>query len=96
VVCDTRLRFAESVERVRHGGSTPMLDRIDLYGTLELSWDDMPQFLDEVGQLLAVAVNDQEREVLEAVRRLAERCRDDRTMALRFVGTDRASARAGS
>jgi len=25
-----------------------MLDRIDLHGTLELSWDEMPQFLGEL------------------------------------------------
>jgi hypothetical protein len=86
VVGDTRFRFAESVERAQHGGSTPMLDRIDLYGTLELSSNEMPQFLDELSQLLAIAVNDQEREVLEAVQRLAERCRDDSNLALRLVG----------
>lgn len=63
-----------------------MLDRIDLYGTLELSWDEMPQFLDELAQLVAAAVNDQERDVLEAVQRLGERCRADRNLALRLVG----------
>jgi hypothetical protein len=85
-VGDTRFRFAEAVERAQHRGSTPMLDRIDLYGTLELSWDEMPQFLGELGQLLAVAVDDREREVLEAVQRLGERCREDRNLALRLVG----------
>ena len=63
-----------------------MLDRIDLYGTLELCWDEMPQFLGELTQLVAAAVNDQEREVLEAVRRLSERCRTDHNLALRLVG----------
>jgi hypothetical protein len=76
-VGDTRFRFAEAVERAQHGGSTPMIDRIDLYGTLELSCDEMAQFLDELGQLLVAAASDREREVLEAVQRLAERCRDD-------------------
>jgi hypothetical protein len=86
VVADTRFRFAEAVERSQHKGSTPMLDRVDLYGTLELSWDEMPQFLAELDQLLVIALNDQEREVLEAVRHLGERCRDDRATALRLVG----------
>jgi hypothetical protein len=63
-----------------------MLDRIDLYGTLELSWDEMPQFLSELDQLLAAAVDDQEREVLEAVHRLGVRCRDSRSLSLRLVG----------
>jgi hypothetical protein len=86
VVGDTRFRFAEAVERGQHSGSTPMLDRIDLYGTLELTWDEMPQFLGELGQLLAVAVDNREREVLEAVQRLGERCREDRNLALRLIG----------
>ena len=63
-----------------------MLDRIDLYGTLELSWTRCRSFLGELTQLVAAAVNDQEREVLEAVRRLSERCRTDHNLALRLVG----------
>lgn len=86
VVGDTRFRFAVAVERAQHGRSTPMLDRVDPYGTMELSCHEMPQFLSELDQLLAVAMDDQEREVLEAVHRLAERCRDDGSLALRLVG----------
>lgn len=86
MVGDTRFRFAKAVERAQHKGSTPMLDRIDLYGTLELSWDEMPQFLGELDQLLVVAADDQEREVLAAVHRLGERCSADRDLALRLVG----------
>ncbi len=63
-----------------------MLDRIDVYGTLELASNEMPQFLLELDQLLARAADPGEREVLEAVRSLAERCRDDSHLALRFVG----------
>jgi hypothetical protein len=63
-----------------------MLDRIDLYGVLELSYDEMPQFLGELDQLLGATTDDREREVLEAVHRLAQRCRADRDLALRFVG----------
>jgi hypothetical protein len=85
-VGDTRFRFAEAVERAQHGGSTPMLDRIDLYGTLELSWDEMPQFLGELDRLLGMAVDGGEREVLKAVYSLGERCRDDRNLGLRLVG----------
>lgn len=71
---------------MQHGGSTPMLDRIDLYGTLELAWDEMPQFLGELDALLTSAVDEREREVLEAVCRLGERRRDDRSLGLRSVG----------
>ena len=63
-----------------------MLDRIDLYGTLELSSGEMPQFLSELDQMLAPTVDDGERQVIEALRSLAERCRDDRHLALRLVG----------
>ena len=85
-VGDTRFRFVQAVERSRHSGSTPMLDRIDPYGTLELSSDEMPQFLSELDPMLAAAVDDREHQVIEAVRGLAERCRDDRHLALRLVG----------
>jgi hypothetical protein len=86
VVGDTRFRLAQAVERAQHRGSTPMLDRIDLYGTLELSSGEMPQFLSELDQMLAPTVDDGERQVIEALRSLAERCRDDRDLALRLVG----------
>ncbi|MEV4703429.1 hypothetical protein [Actinoplanes sp. NPDC049316] len=85
VVADTGFRFAGAVERAQHMGSTPMLDRIDLYGTLELSSDEMAQLLDELNQMLEASI-DREREVLEAVHRLAVRRRADRNLALRFVG----------
>jgi hypothetical protein len=63
-----------------------MFDRLDLDGTLEFSSDEMPQFLGELDPLLSAAVDEREREVLEAVWRLAERCREDRNLAIRFVG----------
>jgi hypothetical protein len=86
VLADTRDRFAAAVERGQHRGTTPMLDRVDIYGTLELSWDEMPQFLGELDLLMAAATNDGEREVLQAVRRLGESCGEDRHLALRLVG----------
>ena len=63
-----------------------MLDRVDLYGTLELSWDEMQQFLGELDQVLTSAVDDGELEVLAAVYGLGELCRDDRSLGLRLVG----------
>jgi len=78
VVSDSRFQFAQAVDRAQHRGSNPMLDRVDLYGTLELSSDEMPQFLSELQQMLAAAPDDREHQVIQAVRSLAERCRDDR------------------
>jgi hypothetical protein len=63
-----------------------MLDRIDLYGLLELSPDEMPQFLGELDELIGGTDGAGEREVLASVRRLAEACRDGRDLRLRFVG----------
>jgi hypothetical protein len=54
-----------------------LLYRVDLYGTLELSSDEMPQFLSELEQVLAAAPDDGEHQVIEAVHSLAERCRDE-------------------
>jgi hypothetical protein len=45
-----------------------------------------PEFLGELDPLLSAAVDERECEVLKAVRRLAERCRDDRNLAIRLVG----------
>jgi hypothetical protein len=46
----------------------------------------MPQFLAELAQLVSATVNDQEREVLEALQRLSERCRADHNLAFRLAG----------
>jgi hypothetical protein len=67
-VGDTRFRFAKAVERAQHNGWASMLDRIELYGTLELSWHEMPQLLEELHQLLLVSIDDQERTVLHCRR----------------------------
>jgi len=63
-----------------------MLDRIDLYGGLELTPAEMPQFLTELDVLLGNAQNFGERDVIRAVRELAERCRDDEDTRLAFIG----------
>jgi len=86
VVADVRDRFANALERVQHSGKTPMLDRISPYGLLELSPVEMPQFLGELDELVAREEGAAERDILAAVRRLAETCRDDRNLRLRLVG----------
>ena len=84
-VHDTRFRFARVIERAQHGERSPLLlDRIDLYGLLELGSDEMPRFLADLGEL--VPADPGEREVLEAVRGLAQRCREDPELSLRLIG----------
>src|SRR5262249_20752212 len=79
-------RFALAVARAQHRRTTPLLDRADIYGTLELSSVEMPQFLDELARLEAATRDAPERAALDAVRRLAEWCRDERGLALLLVG----------
>ncbi|GAA2188098.1 hypothetical protein [Micromonospora lupini] len=85
-VGDVLFRFASVLERVQHHGRTPMLERIDPYGVLELSSVEMPQFLSELDVLVEQAESAGEEKVLAAVRRLAETCRDDEALCLRFIG----------
>lgn len=63
-----------------------MLDRIDPYGLLELSSAEMPQLLSELDELAGCVRGSAAETVIAAVRRLAEACRLDRDLRLRFVG----------
>ncbi|MEU7588914.1 hypothetical protein AB0A95_21805 [Micromonospora sp. NPDC049230] len=83
---DVQFHLATVLERVQHQGRTPMLDRIDPYGLLELTSVEMPQFLGELAVLVESAEGPGEERILDAVRRLAERCRDGAALCLRFVG----------
>ncbi len=62
-----------------------MLSRIDLYGTCELTSAEMPQLLSELDEL-GRAADPQEQKVVDAARGIAERCRDDPDLRVRFVG----------
>ncbi|MEU4334780.1 hypothetical protein AB0F59_09155 [Micromonospora lupini] len=86
MVGDVLSLFTSVLERVQRHGRTPMLDRIDPYGLLELTSVEMPQFLSELDVLVEQAESAGEEKVLAAVRRLAETCRDDKALCLRFVG----------
>ncbi len=52
----------------------PMLSRVDPYGDLVLTAAEIPQLVEELDTEAGRAGEDAEREVLAAVRRLAERC----------------------
>lgn len=72
--------------RVCARSSLPMLGRVDPYGDLVLTSVEMPQFVAELEQELAVSVMVAEREVLSAVRWLAERCAADSSTELHLLG----------
>ncbi|MEU5721863.1 hypothetical protein [Micromonospora sp. NPDC047738] len=86
VVGDPGFQFAALLQHVQHAGRTPMLDRIDPYGSLELTPAEMAQFLGELDVLAAIVTDLGERQVLDAVRGLAEQCFADPKLRLRFVG----------
>lgn len=85
-VSDLDDRLARILTRVQRGGTTPMLDRIGLWHDLELVPEDMPQLLAELDRVLAGAQDQPERDIILAVARLAEQCRDDRQLRLKFLG----------
>jgi hypothetical protein len=58
---------------------------LDLYGTCELTPVEMQQLLSELDDLRRAA-DRQEQAVVEAVRVIAERCRVEPDLRLRFVG----------
>ncbi|MFG3417967.1 hypothetical protein ACIBTZ_03530 [Micromonospora sp. NPDC049460] len=86
LIGDVQFRLASALERVQHRGRTPMLDRIDPYGLLELTSVEMPQFLSELDFLAERAEGAGEEQILSEVRRVAETCRDSEALCLRFLG----------
>lgn len=77
---------AEVFVRICRDSALPLLSRVDPYGDLLLTAEDMPRFIGEVDATLE-AVDDEERwELLAAVRGLAERCAREASMELHLLG----------
>ena len=82
VVPDTRDLFA----RICGRSKLPMLRRVDPYGDLILSSSEVPQFLEELKAELELTTGDEERSLLTAVSKLAERCLTDPSTELHLQG----------
>ena len=82
VVPDTRDVFA----RICGRSKLPMLRRVDPYGDLILTPSDAPQLLEELKAELALTTDDEERSLLTAVSKLAERCLTDPSTELQLQG----------
>lgn len=82
VVPDGDDLFARLCER----STLPMLSRVDPYSDLVLTAAEMPQFLAELATELGQARGTRERELLGAVRALAERCAGGDGLELLLVG----------
>lgn len=65
--------------------SVTLLAKIDWYGDTYLNYLQIKQFLEEWEQLGRACETPAEKELVDEVRRLAMRCREDRTL-LRFIG----------
>jgi hypothetical protein len=86
VVGDPDSTFANVLERVTHLGRTPLLDRIDLFGTRELGHNDMPQFICELEGVDHSWLGDSERLALNRVLSLAAECLSGPSFVLRLEG----------
>ncbi|MFG2104293.1 hypothetical protein ACIBXA_04625 [Micromonospora echinaurantiaca] len=73
------------VRRVRGGGRTPLLDRVDPIGELLVPAEQVAQLLAELRCLAEVARTTPELTHVRRLDRLARRCRD-RDMEIRFEG----------
>ncbi|TKK85783.1 hypothetical protein FDA94_24425 [Herbidospora galbida] len=88
-----RFEVAESFPDVRDVFATlcgqsrlPMLRRVDPYGSLVLTPEEMPQLIAELTETLALAGDDPARRAVEEVRRLAERCATEPGLELHLEG----------
>ncbi|MEG8281213.1 MULTISPECIES: hypothetical protein [unclassified Streptomyces] len=83
---DAVLDGSDLFARICESSNLPMLNRVDPYGTLILTSQDMPQFLSEVDVERSSVDGDSERNILTAIRGLAERCADEVSMELHLEG----------
>jgi len=66
--------------------SNPMLASIDWYGDTVFNAVQMRRFLPEWGRLKQRAVSIEEQQLASAVERLAQRCKDEVHLYLKFIG----------
>ncbi|MFZ3566704.1 hypothetical protein ACOKM5_06990 [Streptomyces sp. BH097] len=64
----------------------PMLNRVDPYRTRILTPADMPQFISEVEATCDLVKGQQERDILERICELAERCAEAAGLELHLQG----------
>ncbi|MEV0431054.1 hypothetical protein [Micromonospora sp. NPDC050495] len=74
------------LKRVRGGGRTPLLDRVDPLGELVVGVESAPQLLDELRCLMEVARVPAEAERIRRLALLVRRCLNGRNVEIRFEG----------
>ncbi|MEU2611803.1 hypothetical protein ABZ570_09495 [Micromonospora sp. NPDC007271] len=84
VVADPDDVLLDLLDRVRGGGCTPLLDRIDPLGELVVDVGAVPQLLVELGRLAEIAGSPGEVEQVHRLVLLARRCLNGRDVEIRF------------
>ncbi|MFI6280079.1 hypothetical protein [Streptomyces sp. NPDC050988] len=74
--------FAELCEN----SGKPMLSRVDRYGSLLMTSQDMPQFIAEVDGLRSGVAAAEQVAILDDIGRLARRCDEDGSLELHLEG----------
>jgi hypothetical protein len=78
--------FVKLLARVYGKRRTPLLDKIDPYGDLQMNSANMPQFLAELAVLETCAGAADEHRVIGDLRRIAHACAQDAALRLLFAG----------
>ncbi|WP_036374738.1 hypothetical protein [Micromonospora sp. ATCC 39149] len=86
VVADPHDVLVGLLQRVRGGGRTPLLDRLDPGGELVVAVEQVPGLLAELRWLGELTVSPAEAEQVRRLVALARRCLRDHDVALRFEG----------
>ncbi|SCF32247.1 hypothetical protein GA0074695_5572 [Micromonospora viridifaciens] len=86
VVADPDDVLLDMLNRVRGGGRTPLLDRIDPLGELVVDAGAVPQLLAELRCLAEMAGSPAEAEQVRRLALLARRCLAGRDVEIRFEG----------
>lgn len=86
VVADPDDVLLDLLKRVRGGGRTPLLDRVDPLGQLVVGTEAAPQLLAELRCLAEVARAPAEEDQVRRLRLLVRRCLSNRDVEIRFEG----------
>ncbi|SCL21376.1 hypothetical protein GA0070624_2302 [Micromonospora rhizosphaerae] len=86
VVPDPDDVLLDLLKRVRGGGPTPLLDRVDPLGELVVGAEAAPQLITELRCLTEVAREPAEVDQVRRITLLARRCLTNRDVEIRFEG----------
>ncbi|MFF3518735.1 hypothetical protein [Streptomyces sp. NPDC002573] len=83
---DAVLDLHDKFARLCESSVLPMLSRVDPYGTLILSSNEMDQFISEIEMEFPKVEDPAVKEFLKSALRLARECQEEEAMQLRLDG----------